>query len=609
VERGKVDTASVVSRVVLAGGAAPAVVAPDRLLTYAELDAASNEVADRLRTEGVAAGDLVGLKAPRSIELVVGALGIVKTGAAYMPLDPTYPEERLAFMLADSGTRFVLDEALVLAERPAAANDRARIGQQVQPETAYVIYTSGSTGRPKGVMVPHRGLASLVDWHLNAFGVGSGDRCSLIASTGFDASVWEIWPCLAGGATLCIPDDDTRRDPKALQRWMLAEGVTVSFVPTGLAERLLRLEWPADARLRVLLTGGDALMTRPSPALPFTLVNNYGVTEASVVSTSGPVPPTGEPGVLPSIGAAIAGAHLYVVDEDLAPVPAGETGELLIGGPSVALGYLNDEERTAARFIADHLTPPVLGPSTPEAAARLFRTGDRVRVDTKGNFEFLGRMDDQVKVRGFRVECGEVAATLLENRGVSQCVVVATDARQAAGATTGADRRLLAYLVAADAANIPSETELRTHLTAWLPDYMMPDSFVWLDEMPLSDNGKIDRDALVAPVPVARPLEADELPATPLEEEIAGFIAELLELPQVGAEEDFFLLGGHSLLAAQLIAGLSDAFGVEVALKAVFEGPTVRMLAAEVERLVVAQLSKMSDEEAVQELSLSFEPS
>ena len=565
-----------------------AVASPEGQLSYSELDRRAASVADELHRLGVRPLDLVALTTARSPAMVVGALGILKAGAAYVSLDPSYPRERLAFMLRDCGASVVVEsspDALVpnvlALGVTAGAAERAQLPASADPP-AYVIYTSGSTGRPKGVLVTQPSLLNLVRWHQHAFGVTAQDRATVIASPGFDASVWELWPYLASGASVHVPPEAVRRDPVGWRDWLVEHSITIAYVPTAVAELLMKLKWPPAVALRYLLTGGDTLLASPPPGLGFVVVNNYGVTEATVVATSAAVTPSTTSTSAPPIGRPITGAELYVVDEKLTPVITGEPGELLIGGVCVAAGYINRPELTAERFIADHLGC--------EPGTRLYRTGDLVRSGPGGNLEFLGRLDDQVKIRGYRIECGEVATALLRHADVRSCTVVATEA-------DAGERRLVAYLVAATERQ-PDVDGIRAHLGSILPDYMVPSAFVWLTELPTSANGKIDREALPTPGIAERDGSVGAAPRSDLEHAISAIVMRLLGLSSVGVDEDFFLLGGHSLLFAQLIAALSDQVGVEVPLRAVFEGPSVRELAAEVERLVLAEIEDMSEDDA-----------
>ncbi|HEY4098046.1 MAG TPA: non-ribosomal peptide synthetase [Baekduia sp.] len=566
-------TAESPERVAVRGG--------DGAVTYGELAARSDQLAQRLRQLGVAPGDLVGLCLDRSVSLVVGALAIVKAGAAYVAIDPNYPDERIAWMLADSGAVAVVTDAeiagrLGAGDRPTvvvadagelrdapdadADVDAGPLPAAPQPtDLAYVVYTSGSTGQPKGVLVEHAGLANLVAWHRATFALVADDRTAQIASPGFDAAVWEIWPTLATGASLHIVPEELRGDPLGLRDWLVAKRITVTFLPTAVAEGVIGLAWPGDVALRHLLTGGDALTRRPPADLPFTVVNNYGLSETAVVATSGTVASEGEGAA--SIGRAITGVEIEVVDEDLQPVAPGTDGELIIGGVAVARGYLNRDALTAERFLD--------GPH-----GRRYRTGDRVRMAPDGEIEFLGRLDDQLSIRGFRVEPGEVAAALNAHPAIEASVAVGAG-------RSSADRQLVAYVVATGAER-PERDELARFLGGSLPEYMVPSRYVWLDALPVTAHGKIDREALPALVEAPAPSEGPA--ASTVQAAVAGIVAELLEVEAVGTDENFFMLGGHSMLGAQLIVRLEDLFDVEVSLRFLFDHPTVTEIAAEVER-------------------------
>ena len=566
----------VVAAVAATSPCAPAVAAPDGRLSYADLHKEATALAARLRPLGVSEGSLVGLCVERSAALVVGALGIIEAGAAYVALDPAAPDQRLREMLADCCTPVVVlgsglesrlgvettggagPSGLALARLPAQPAD------PLAPGLAYVVYTSGSTGTPKGVLIEQAGLANLVSWHRRAFALSAADRCTQVAAPGFDAVAWEIWSCLAAGASLHVAPEELKTDPTRLRDWLVSERITVSFLPTPLAEAVLDLYWPPTTTLRVLLTGGDRLHRPPRPGLPFTVVNNYGVTEGTVVSTSG-VAPAGN-GVPPSIGWPIDGVHVRVVDDELRSVPDGAPGELLVGGVSLARGYLGRPELTAQRFVSD--------PDPAGRAERWYRTGDLVCRRPGGELEFLDRLDDQVKILGYRVEPGEVAATLESHPDVAQSLVVPVDAG-------GGERALVAYVRPRGAAR-PADSELRDHLARRLPTPMLPAGFVWLDTFPLTVNGKVDRNGLPVPIGRAEPIGG---PVGAHEMVVAALVAELLELPAVGLLDNFILLGGHSLLAAQLMVRIEERFGVELPLRTVFDRPTVAEIAAEVRHL------------------------
>jgi amino acid adenylation domain-containing protein len=553
---------------------AVAVVAPDATLTYGELVARANRIANHLRARGVGPETRVAVCLERGADLVAAQLGVLAAGAAYLPLDPAYPAERIAYAVEDAGAPVLLTDARTLARLPAMPveavaldGDRHRLAAEsveaptvdLAPESAaYAVYTSGSTGRPKGVVVTHGGLASLTDWHLRAFGLTEADRTTQVAGPGFDAAAWETWPALAAGAELHVVEDETRAVPAALRDRLLERGITVAFLPTPLAEAVLGLEWPADAPLRTLLTGGDALRVRPRAGLPFALVNAYGPTENTVVATAGVVQPVGD-GRAPGIGRPADRVRAYVLDASLQPVPPGVPGELCLGGASVARGYLGRPDATAAAFVPD----PFCG----EPGARMYRTGDRVRWLADGTLEFLGRSDRQVKVRGFRIETGEIEAVLAEHPGVAEAVVEARG--------EGVARRLVGWVVPAAGAAATS-AELRAHLAARVPDYMVPGALVFLERIPVTPNGKLDRAALPEP---AAESTAPEAPRNDTEARIAAIWAELLRLERVGVEDNFFDLGGHSLLLAQLHARLAEELGRELPIVDLFRFPTVASLA------------------------------
>ncbi len=534
-------------------------------VTFGELERRAGAIARRLQDLGVGRGEVVAVFAERSADFVVAALGIVKAGAAYLPLDPGHPADRGAFMLADAGVRVVLvqerlapglpsTDAQVVGIAEASKGDGAFTPVAVTPDDlAYVIYTSGSTGRPKGVEVEHRGLANLVAWHRRAYTTGPQDRTTLVASPAFDASVWEVWPSLAGGASLHVPDEETRMTPSRLTAWLRAERVTQSFLPTPLAEAVLREESLDGLALQVLLTGGDKLH-RTREGLPFRLVNHYGPTENAVVATAGEV--LGGAGD-PPIGVAIDHTEAYVLDARMELVPAGVPGELYVGGRSLARGYRGRPDWTAERFVPD--------PFATTPGARLYRTGDVVRRRLDGALEFLGRNDAQVKVRGHRIELGEVEAALLRHPSVREAAVIARE------------DALVGFVVLRG----DDGEALRTQLRASLPDYMIP-RLVALDALPLGSTGKVDRQALQRQ---ALPAEAsgDVAVRGPIEEGLAAILAAILERESVGRHDDFFALGGHSLLATRAVSRIRTTFGVELPLRAFFEAPTVAGIAQALE--------------------------
>ena len=562
-----------------------AVVAGDEVLSYEQLESQSNALAGHLQSLGVAPEILVAVFMERSPAAVIAALGIMKSGAAYLPLDPSCPAERVRFILQDARVSIVITSSVADGTLPRGpwnvvnlsdfrVTQKARSSPPLRlnakpSQLAYVIYTSGSTGRPKGVEITHGNLSNLVQWHHGAFAVSSSDRATMLASPGFDASIWEVWPYLTAGAALHIPSDATRVSPRALRDWMVDTGITISFVPTPIAQRLMFLDWPPETRLRFLLTGADALQHYPPAGLPFSLVNNYGPTECTVVSTSCTVTPRDRPSALPPIGRPVPNSQIFVLDAGLNEVPAGSIGELHIAGANVGRGYLNNPQLTREKFIANRFSA--------DRNSRLYKTGDLVRLLPDGNLEFLGRTDDQIKIRGSRVEPNEVSVALSQHAAIDTSVVVAR--KDPSGSHV-----LVAYVVPKSGMNL-NATELRSHLQVHVPDYMIPSTFVLMDIFPLTTNGKVDRAAL--PLPNASNIlraEGDRPISSPTEEKISSIVATLLKLERVNANDNFFLLGGHSLLGAQLVAEIQKAFNVELSLRTVFDFPTIAGISAEVQR-------------------------
>ncbi|HVR96707.1 MAG TPA: non-ribosomal peptide synthetase, partial [Thermoanaerobaculia bacterium] len=560
---------------------ATAVAGREGRLTYGELEALSNRLAHHLTALGVGPEARVALCMERTLARVVAVVAVLKAGGAYVSLDPGYPRERLAWLIEDARAVALLTQAGLLDRLPPTAarvlcldGDReAFAGAETPPRVAvlpenlaYVVYTSGSTGRPKGVEVPHAGLLNLVRWHQDLYGVGPEDRGTQVASPAFDASIWELWPYLAAGASSHIPDDETRLSAPGMVRWWSEEGITLAYLPTPLAEGVLEegVQAAPDLYVRALIIGGDRLRRRPAPGTPFRLMNHYGPAEYSIVTTVCEVPPqqlSGGEG-LPTIGRAVDNTQLYVLDAHLRPVGVGVIGELYVGGIGLARGYLGRPDLTAAAFV-----PHLLAGLQAEAGERLYRTGDLVRWLPDGDLEFLGRVDHQVKLRGMRVELGEIEAALAGHAAVRECAVLVLDDN---------GRRLVAY-VAADPAAAGAD-ELRAFLGESLPAYMVPSLFVFLDALPLTSNGKLDRRALPRPE-----LEsAGELfvaPRDEVEARLAALWAETLGLPRVGVNDNFFALGGDSIAAIRLIAKATRE-GLVLTARQMFEHPTVAGLAA-----------------------------
>ena len=580
-----------------------------RNFSYGELETRASSLASQLRSFGVGPDVVVAICMRRSFAMVISALAVLKAGGAYLPIDPANPPARLAYMLSDSQVKVVVTSECNRERVPAGDYEIIELNDEgqskgssavsfqpisVKPSNlAYVIYTSGSTGQPKGVEITHGNLSNLVAWHVEAFSVTPVDRASQFSAVGFDAAVWELWPYLVAGASLHIPEDGLLADPAGLRDWILAQRITIGFLPTPVAERVMMLPWPPMASFRFLLTGADTLHHYPAAKLPFALVNNYGPTECTVVTTSGVVAPEKKSSGLPPIGRPITNMKVYVLDEKMREVQAGDPGELYIGGAGVGRGYRNRPELTAERFVRN---PFSTGPGD-----RLYKTGDLVRLLPDGQIAFLGRTDEQIKIRGFRIEPGEIVATLNEHPLVRESAVVPREFGVG-------DMRLVAYVVAEPNASV-THSALRNHLATTLPEHMIPAVFVRIGTLPLNTSGKLDRAALPEPEATnSLAVDTYEAPRTPVEERIAEILAPLLELERVGVADNFFMLGGHSLLGTQVIARVRDAFGIELSLRTVFDSPTVAGLAAEVEQSLLAKLEAMSEEEAEEFLRAKTQP-
>ena len=561
-------------------------------LSYGQLNERSNRIAHRLIELGAGPETLVALFLEPSLDLIAGILGVLKAGAAYLPLDPEHPRERLDFVLADAGAGLIVtDERLlerlgdvevtaVCLDRDAvqlAALSAANPTTAVVPENlAYVIYTSGSTGRPKGVLVEHRQIARLFSATDDWFGFGPRDVWMLLHSYAFDFSVWELWGALAHGGQLVVSPVWTTRSPQALAALVASRGVTVlNATPslfTAVQEELLR--HASELAVRFVVFGGEAL--RPSALRPWfdhygdggpTLVNMYGITETTVHVTYRPLSAADCERETSPVGVPIPDLSVYVLDGKGAPVPSGVPGELYVGGAGVTRGYLNRPELTAERFIENPFGP-----------GRLYRTGDIAAQLPDGQLEFRGRVDDQVKIRGFRIELGEIEGSIREYPGISDCAAVAIE-------VAPGDKRLAAYVVpdgGGEAAAAGGLKEgLLTHLQQRLPSYMVPATVSLLERIPLTRNGKIDRRALPAPS-----WETDESdagfvePETPTETTIAEVWQDVLAIEGVGAEDNFFNLGGHSLLAARVVTQVRKRCEAEISVRALFEQPTLREFAA-----------------------------
>ncbi|MDB4955285.1 MAG: non-ribosomal peptide synthetase/polyketide synthase [Myxococcales bacterium] len=558
-------------------------------LTYAELNARSNQLARHLQKLDVGPETLVGIAMERSIEMIVSLYAVLKAGAAYVPLDPGYPKERLEYMVGDARPRIVLiqerlratlpfgDGLAIDSAWPEIARERAdNLGLSVRPENlAYVIYTSGSTGRPKGAMNIHAGIANRLQWMQEQYRLTPEDRVLHKTPFSFDVSVWELfWP-LMYGARLVVAKPRGHQDPSYLVDTIVNEGITtLHFVPPMLAVFLEAETVARCTTLRCVVASGEALpynlVVRFRERLGAALHNLYGPTEASVdvshwtCELGGSVVPIGRP---------IANLRLHILDTNLEPVPLGAEGEIHIAGVGLARGYLARPGLTAERFVPD--------PFSPAPGGRLYQTGDLGRQRPDGVIEYLGRNDHQVKIRGFRIELGEIEARLAQHATLREVVVIARE--DAPG-----DKRLVAYVVGKGA--VPAAAELRAHLESALPAYMVPSAFVVLDKLPLTPNGKVDRKALPEP---ERGVDARAHDAAqgPLEQTLVRIWSKLLQIEHVGRNDDFFELGGHSLLAMDLIARVREALEVELPIDVMFEArTTVASLARVVEQVASAAM-------------------
>jgi amino acid adenylation domain-containing protein len=585
---------------------AVAVVHEHGVLDFGDLNRRANRLAHFLVATGVVPDSRVALYMERSVDLLVAMLAVAKAGGAYVPIDPSYPTDRVAYMLQDCAPVAVVSQASLADRVPASLahaivvddpGHAARVAEQscenLPPASlrldarhlAYVIYTSGSTGLPKGVMIEHRQLVNLALWHADAFAMTSATRSSWAAGLAFDASTWEIWPGLCAGGSLALPPAAAARDPGQLLRWWAGAALDVSFLPTPVAEAAFT-EGLVNPLVRTLLVGGERLRRVPELPASLTLVNNYGPTETTVVATSGQVAQGGGP---VHIGRPVANTQVRILDADGRLCPIGVAGELHVAGAQVARGYLNRAELTAERFVADPFGAP---------GARMYKTGDLARWLPDGTIEYLGRNDFQVKIRGLRIEPGEIENQLVACAGVRDAVVIAREDQPGAA-------RLMAYLVAAPGL-APTAAELRTALGRTLPEYMVPSAFVLLEALPMTPNGKIDRKALPAPDAAAAPGHAHESPVGDLENTIAAVWSSVLRREHIGRHDNFFDLGGHSLLAATQTARLRQTLGVDLALRDLFAQPVLSDYAELVRRTAAHGQSAITAAPRGPALPLSF---
>lgn len=565
-----------------------AIVCGTRMLTYAELDETSNVVAAQLRRRGVGPDKLVGLCIERSVEMIVGMLGILKAGGGYLPLDPHYPLERRQYMIRDAAPSIVLTKADVesLICDALGEDDHALQGSADRPlglmpsSLIYVIYTSGSTGQPKGIAMPHRSMVNLIEWHRREFHDGQGLRVLQFAALGFDVAFQEIFTTLCTGATLVMIDEWVRRDASALLDFLQIKNVNRLFLPPLMLESIAQASMAArlvPSALRDVIAAGEQLHVSPTIRAFFARVsgcrlhNHYGPTETHVVTA---LTLSGDPmewSALPTIGSPIDNSQIYILNETLRPVPIGVVGEVYIGGAGVARAYLNRPELTAERFIPNPLFDGI--------GERVYRTGDLGRWRNDGSIEYLGRNDTQVKIRGFRVELGEIEAQLLAHSQVHEAAVIVRD-------DIAGHRQLVAYVSPRTREELSIE-QLQGHLKEVLPGHMVPTTFYVLSKLPLTPNGKLDRRALPAPEQVSQIIDDVDMPQGAIEQILADIWQDVLGVTAVGRDENFFDLGGHSLLAMQVAVRIHSLLLTVVSVRTLFECPTISELAMALERQLV----------------------
>src|SRR5262245_19594893 len=529
-------------------------------LSYEELNRRANQLARRLRRRGVGPECRVGLSLERSVEAMIALLGVLKAGAAYVPLDPAYPRERLAMIIEDAAPVILLTQQRLLGVLPTNPADlicmdadwfhiERTSGDNPASETlgdkiAYVLYTSGSTGKPKGVQMSYGALENIILWeHAKAL---AGARTLQFTTLNFDASFQEIFATWCSGGTLVLVEEEVRRDAQQLWRYICERAIERVFLPAVALQQLAEAaegEKSTSTSLREIITAGEQLRITPPLVSLFNrlpscaLENQYGPTERHVATAYALTGAAAQWPLLPPIGRPLYNTQIYLLDAQLQPVPLGVAGELYIGGDILARGYLNRADLTAERFIPDGLAAG--------SGRRLYKTGDLARRRADGAIEFLGRNDSQVKIRGYRVEVGEVEAVLLEHKGVRNAVVMALG--------DGSDKRLVAYLVC-HGASPPSAEELRGFVKSKLPEYMRPSVFIWVEALPLTPSGKVNRRALPPPDLTNRLGEDNYVaPRAGTEARLAEIWQTVLKLPRVGVNDDFFTLGGHSLLAMQVM--------------------------------------------------------
>jgi len=550
----------------------PAIVHNGHHVTYQQLDEASNKLCALLQQKGVRPGDSVPLVALRTPEFVIGLVAISKAGASYIPIDAHYPEKRIRDITMQSNAAIILTSNASINSRVNADSAEVisidNLPEEISPTSAtvqsntdavvYIIFTSGTTGLPKGVEIAHASLLNLILWHNNKFGMDSQCRSTLIAGIGFDVAQWEIWAALASGATLYLPQEDTRLQPAALLDFFAKNQITHAFVPTVLVPDVVSLPQPVDLKLRYLFTAGEKLNPVNLIDLCYRLVDYYGPTEASIFATWNMVESAHLQAPM-SIGHPVADTEIFILDEQLQPVQGDRPGELFISGRCLALGYLNNPALTAEKF----LLPEYF------AGKRLYRSGDLARWLPDGRIQYLGRIDDQIKIRGNRVELREIENVIMQVPGVKNVVALATQTENPA------EKKIIAFLLPTQAASLPTEA-VKAHLKEILPSYFMPADFQWLDHLPINTSGKTDKNALLAAYQPT--IHATRTTLSKSYETIAAIWRELLGIAHVAVTDNFFDIGGHSLLAAKLATVLSERLGVKTYVRDIYEYQTLHAL-------------------------------
>ena len=562
-------------------------------LTYREMNDRADRLARHLQTLGVGPEIIVGICLERSLGAILSVLAVLKAGGAYLPLDPAYPGDRLAYMLGNSRCALLITEPEIwqcraapgrtLSFREFEASPDAATGAAATPAEfpeaedplAYVIYTSGSTGKPKGVAVAHVSACHLIRWHSANMPVPTGARVIQLAPLSFDVSVQEIFATLADGGTLVLIDEALRRDPQGLRRFLAERHIARLFLTPVLLYRIAELPGPPLPELRDVTAAGEQLRITPAVVRFFsqdtraTLRNQYGPTETTVITHSHVLtgPPESWP-LLPPLGRTITGVKPFLRDSERRPVAPGQPGELYFGGRVVSRGYLHDPERTATAFLPDPEDP----------TARMYKSGDLAQQNADGTWQFLGRVDDQVKVRGFRIELGEIEAVLARHPAIEQAAVAASEP------TAGGDRELIAGYLLRGSLPAPTATEVRGWLRTQLPDHFVPARLAALNRLPVTPSGKLDRKALVAAC-LEESLRENEVPptarpGTPTEMAIAQVWRQVLGRGSIGVEDNFFDAGGNSISAVRVHGLIAEALGTEFPITTFFQRPTIRGLAA-----------------------------